>query len=310
MEEKPRFWDTTLPFEERVDDLVSRMTLEEKVSQMMHDAPAIERLGDPGLQLVERVPARRGPRGHRHRLSPGHRPGRHLERRPDAPRGHGHLGRGARQAPRGPAQRQHPLIYTGLTFWSPNINIFRDPRWGRGQETYGEDPYLTARLGVAFVKGLQGDDPPAVPASWWPPPSTMPYTAARRPSAITFDARVSATRLCARPICPPLRPLCARPRPTRSWAPTTAPTARPAAPARPCCRISCASEWGFDGYVVSDCGAIDDIYATPQGGQRPPEEAAALAVKDGCDLNCGETYLALLRGGGAGADRRGDLDRP
>ena len=152
------YLDPKLPFEKRVDDLISRMTLEEKVSQMMNAAPAIPRLGIPqydwwnealhgvafsgvatvfpqaiGLgatfdpQLVNRVA---------NVISDEARAKYHEAQR------------------RGNYNR-----FYGLTFWSPNINIFRDPRWGRGQETYGEDPYLTSRLGVAFVKGLQGDDP-------------------------------------------------------------------------------------------------------------------------------------------------------
>jgi len=154
----PPYQDPSLPVEKRVDDLVARMTLEEKVSQMMNAARPIERLGIPeyewwneGLHGVARAgyatvfPQAIGlaatwdtnliyqvadvisteARAKHHEF--------------------------ARKGERG--------RYKGLTFWSPNINIFRDPRWGRGQETYGEDPYLTSRLGVAFVKGLQGDDP-------------------------------------------------------------------------------------------------------------------------------------------------------
>ena len=105
------------------------------------------------------MPARRGARRRRHRLPAGDRPGRHLGHRPDAPGGR--RPSPTRRAPSTTSSQRRGIrqIYTGLTFWSPNVNIFRDPRWGRGQETYGEDPYLTGRMGVAFVKGLQGDDP-------------------------------------------------------------------------------------------------------------------------------------------------------
>ncbi|MGE5599533.1 MAG: glycoside hydrolase family 3 protein, partial [Bacteroidota bacterium] len=158
VEEKPRYLDTELSFAERAADLVSRMTLEEKVSQMLHDAPAIDRLGIPAYnwwnECVHGV-ARAGiatvfPQAVG--LAATFNPeliGRIAEVISDEARAKHHefVRRGERD------------IYKGLTFWSPNINIFRDPRWGRGQETYGEDPYLTARLGVAFVRGLQGDDP-------------------------------------------------------------------------------------------------------------------------------------------------------
>lgn len=152
------FLDPDLPLEARVDDLVSRLTLAEKASQMVHDAPAIERLGIPAynwwnecLHGVARAgvatvfPQAIG-------LAAMWNPAllcRIAEVISDEARAKHH--EAARQGDRG--------IYKGLTFWSPNINIFRDPRWGRGQETYGEDPYLTAQMGIAFVEGLQGDDP-------------------------------------------------------------------------------------------------------------------------------------------------------
>ena len=154
----PVYTDPTRPIEERVDDLISRMTLEEKISQMAYDAPAIERLGIPAYnwwnECLHGV-ARAGvatvfPQaiglaatwdvalmGEVATAISDEARAKH----------HEFVRRGVRQ------------IYSGLTFWSPNVNIFRDPRWGRGQETYGEDPYLTARMGVTFVKGLQGDDP-------------------------------------------------------------------------------------------------------------------------------------------------------
>ena len=150
--------NSSLIIEQRVDDLVSRMTLEEKISQMMNHAAAIERLGIPEYEWWNEAlhgVARAGP----------------ATVFPQA------IGLAATwntdlmfevaDAISTEARAKHHEFvregergrYQGLTFWSPNINIFRDPRWGRGQETYGEDPYLTARLGVAFVKGLQGNDP-------------------------------------------------------------------------------------------------------------------------------------------------------
>src|ERR1044071_8898500 len=154
----PAYQDPSLPIGKRVDDLVSRMTLEEKVSQMMNGAAGIERLGIPeydwwneGLHGVARAgyatvfPQAIG-----------------LAATWDAELVY-QIGDVVSTEARA---KHHEFVrrgergrYKGLTFWSPNINIFRDPRWGRGQETFGEDPYLTSRLGVAFVTGLQGDDP-------------------------------------------------------------------------------------------------------------------------------------------------------
>ena len=137
------------PTEQRVDDLVSRMTLEEKISQLMNDSPAIDRLGDPRLQLVERVPPRRRPRRPRHRLPRNHRPRRHLGHRRCIFRVATAISDEARAKHHEFVRRGKRNIYQGLTFWTPNINLFRDPRWGRGMETYGEDPYLTGRMAVA-----------------------------------------------------------------------------------------------------------------------------------------------------------------
>src|SRR2546428_486774 len=155
---RPPYWDPSLSLEQRVNDLVSRMTLEEKVSQMQDVAPAIPRLGIPaynwwneGLHGVARAgnatvfPQAIG-----------------LAATWDTDLVHrvaGVISTEARAKYNDANQHGNTGRYFGLTFWSPNINIFRDPRWGRGQETYGEDPYLTARMGVEFVKGLQGDDP-------------------------------------------------------------------------------------------------------------------------------------------------------
>ena len=155
---RPAYLDPELPFETRAADLVSRMTVEEKVSQLVNDAPAIPRLGVPAYEWWNEClhgVARAGsatvfPQA----IALAASFDRALMREvavaiSDEGRAKHH--EFARRGQRG--------RYQGLTFWSPNINVFRDPRWGRGQETYGEDPYLTARMGVEFVKGLQGDDP-------------------------------------------------------------------------------------------------------------------------------------------------------
>ena len=152
------YLDPSLPIEKRVDDLVSRMTLEEKVSQMVNVAAAIDRLGIPqydwwneGLHGVARAGvATVFPQAI----------GLAATWDPDLVHEVATVISTEARAKYNEYQRQGDRArYKGLTFWSPNINVFRDPRWGRGQETYGEDPYLTSRLGVAFVKGMQGDDP-------------------------------------------------------------------------------------------------------------------------------------------------------
>src|SRR5919199_3452389 len=155
---QPPYKDPSLPVERRVDDLVSRMTLEEKVSQMMNAAPAIPRLGIPEYEWWNEAlhgVARAG-------IATVFPQAIGLAATWDT-----ELMHSVADVISTEARAKHNEFvrlgdrgrYKGLTFWSPNINIFRDPRWGRGQETYGEDPYLTARMGVAFVKGLQGDDP-------------------------------------------------------------------------------------------------------------------------------------------------------
>jgi len=276
-------------FEQRVDQLISQMTLEEKVSQMVFDAPAIERLGIPrynwwneclhgvaraGLATV--FPQAIG-------LAATWDPDlllRVATATSDEARAKHH--QAVRQGIRD--------IYAGLTFWSPTINIFRDPRWGRGQETYGEDPYLTARMGVAFVRELQGDDPRYLKLV--ATPKHFAVHSGPEPQRHQFDARVNErdmreTYLFAFEAC------------VKEAKAGSVMGAYNRVNGEPCCASPTLlerilrQEWGFDGYVVSDCGAIHDIYAQHQV-VATAEEAAALAVKAGCDLECGGVYYALL----------------
>lgn len=285
----PAYRDPALPISARVDDLVSRMTLEEKISQMVHDAPAIERLGIPAygwwnecLHGVARAgiatvfPQAIG-------LAATWDVGlmaEVAEAISDEARAKHHefLRRGVRQ------------LYTGLTMWSPNVNIFRDPRWGRGQETYGEDPYLAAAMGVTFVKGLQGDDGEVLKTV-----ATPKHFAAHSGPEISrhhFDAVVSERDL--RETYLPAFEACVK-------------KGRAASVMGAYNRLNgeatCASptllqkilrdEWGFEGYVASDCWAINDIFGG-HGLVDTPAEASALAVEAGCDLECGCAYPALL----------------
>lgn len=284
-----KYLDTSLPIDERVDDLVSQMPLAVKVSQMLHEAPAVPSLGVPSynwwnecLHGVARAgkatvfPQAIGMASSfnaelmfkvAHAISDEARAKHH---------------QAAKQENRG--------IYFGLTYWTPNINIFRDPRWGRGQETYGEDPYLTARMGVAFCKGLQGDDPKYLKLVATP----KHYAVHSGPEALRheFDAVVSQRDL--RETYLPAFKACVKEAGAYSVM-----GAYNRTNGEPCCgsitllQKILRDEWGFEGYVVSDCWAIKDFHLTHHVTETE-EESAAMAVKNGCELNCGNLYHHLL----------------
>jgi len=282
------FLDPTLRIEDRVGDLVGRMTLEEKIGQMMNAAPAIKRLGVPEYnwwnECLHGV-ARAGlatvfPQA----IGIGASWDEDMLFRVSTA-----ISDEARAKHHDFASKGKRLIYQGLTFWSPNVNIFRDPRWGRGQETYGEDPFLTGRLSVQFIKGLQGDDP-----KYYKTIATVKHFAVHsgpEPERHYFDARADE----------------------RDFRETYLPQFEMGIKEGKAYSVMCAynrlygeaccssnrllttilrKEWGFDGYVVSDCGAIDDIYKHHKIVPTP-EEAGALAVKAGCDLECATTYEHL-----------------
>jgi beta-glucosidase len=285
----PPYQNAALPFDVRVHDLVSRMTLEEKVSQMKDVAPAIDRLGIPQYNWWNEAlhgVARSGtatvfPQAiglaatwddsllfQMATVISDEARAKH----------HEYVRNGSRRR------------YQGLTFWSPNINLFRDPRWGRGQETYGEDPFLTGRLAVQFIRGLQGDDPKYLKTV-----ATVKHFAVHsgpEPERHEFDAVVSERDL------------------RESYLPHFETGIREGGAYSLMCaynrvdgKAACGSDmllkdvlrgaWGFRGYVVSDCGAIDDIYLRHKVVQTAAE-AAALAVKTGTDLECGRVYANLI----------------
>jgi beta-glucosidase len=290
-ESTPVFRDPARPLAERVADLVSRMTLAEKISQMVHTAPAIERLGIPAYdwwnECLHGV-ARSGiatvfPQAIGMAATWDVDLIRHAaEAIGDEARAKHHA---AAKAAGGDSAK-----YYGLTFWTPNINIFRDPRWGRGQETYGEDPYLTSRFGVAFVRALQGDDPRYLKLVATP----KHYAVHSGPEAERhrFDAVASPKELWE-------TYLPAFEATVKEGGAVSVMGAYNRTNGEPCCASPTLlgdilrERWGFSGYVVSDCWAISDIYKHHQV-VGTAAEAAALAVKNGCDLNCGETYSALL----------------
>jgi beta-glucosidase len=285
----PAYLDPARPIAERVDDLVARMTLAEKVGQMLHHAPAIPRLGVPEYDWWNECLHGVGRAG----IATVFPQAIGLAAAWDVD-----MMLTVATAISDEARAKHheavragaPCEYTGLTFWTPNINIFRDPRWGRGQETYGEDPHLTARLGVAFIKGLQGDDPRYLKTVATP----KHYAVHSGPEADRhhFDARVDERDL--RQTYLPAFQACVQEAGAVSVMGAYNRTNGEACCASPTLLEEILRrEWGFDGYVVSDCGAIDDIYRQ-HGLARTAAEAAALAVQAGCDLNCGCTYEALL----------------
>jgi len=298
------FWNPDLPVEQRVEDLLSRLTLEEKVSQMMHDAPAIERLGIPKYnwwnECLHGV-ARAG-------VATVFPQAIGLAATWDTD-----LMLQVATAISDEARAKHHEfarhgwrdIYQGLTFWSPNINIFRDPRWGRGMETYGEDPFLTGSMAVQFIRGLQGDHPKYLKLV-----ATAKHFAVHsgpEPERHVFDARVSERDL--RDTYLPAFEMCVREAKVRSVM---------CAYNRTLGEACCASrrlverilreEWDFDGYVVSDCWAITDIWKTHKVAS-DPAEASAMAVAVGTDLECGSDYRSLLEAVRQGKISEEEIDR-
>jgi beta-glucosidase len=283
------FMNPDLPIMVRVDDAVSRMTLEEKVSQMINHAVAIPRLGIPqydwwseGLHGVARAgvatvfPQAIG-------LAATWNTDLMLKVATV-------ISDEARAKHHDFVRKGDLNINKGLTFWSPNINIFRDPRWGRGQETYGEDPFLTGRMGVAFVKGMQGDDLRYLKLVATPKHYAVhsgPEPDRHRFDAIANERDVRETYLPAFKACLTE---------AGAWSVMGAynrTNGEACNASKYLIQKVLRDEWGFRGYVTSDCGAVGDIF---YGHRLVPTmaEAAALAVKIGCDLDCGWEYHSLL----------------
>ncbi|MFZ1082980.1 MAG: glycoside hydrolase family 3 C-terminal domain-containing protein [Candidatus Kryptoniota bacterium] len=283
------FQDTSLSFEERVNDLVGRMTLEEKISQMMNSAAAIPRLGVPEynwwnecLHGVARTSYKVTSYPQAIAMAACFDPvSMHMMG--------GYTSEEGRAINNESIRNNKRKIYLGLTYWTPNINIFRDPRWGRGQETYGEDPYLTGTIGKAFVTGLQGDDPKYLKAA----ACAKHFAIHSGPESLRhqFDAEISDYDLWDTYL-PAFQELVEKAKVAGVMC------AYNAYENQPCCGNDVLmtdilrNDWDFKGYVTSDCGAIADFY---QGHKSDPDaaSAAAKAVLHGTDLNCGDTYLAL-----------------
>ena len=297
------FRDSSLPIPRRVDDLLRRMTLAEKVSQMRHDSAPIERLGVPGYSWWNEC------------LHGVARAGRAtvfpqaiglaatfdvdlVRRVADAiatearAKHHAAVRQGARDQ------------YRGLNFWTPNINIFRDPRWGRGQETYGEDPVLTAEIGTAFVRGLQGDDPEHLKAA----ACAKHFAVHSGPEGDRhhFDARVSRKDLFETYL--PAFEALVRAGVESVMGAYNRVNGEPACASPTLLNDILRLRWGFQGHVVSDCGAIQDIYDHHKVA-RTAAEASAMAVRAGCDMNCGACYATLTAAVQEGLITEAEIDR-
>ncbi len=284
------FQNPDLDLESRLSDLIGRLTLEEKILQMEHKVPAIDRLGIPQYdwwnECLHGV-ARAGvatvfPQA----IGLAATWNEHLIfQMADV------ISTEARAKHHEFARQGQREINQGLTFWSPNINICRDPRWGRAQETYGEDPFLAGRLAVQFVKGLQGDHP--VYLKTVATPKHFAVHSGPEADRHHFDARIEERDLW------------------ETYLPHFEACIREARAHSIMCAYNrlegdacCASyrlltnilreQWGFDGYVVSDCWAISDIYERHDLADDAPA-AAAMSVAAGCDLNCGHSYRHLLQ---------------
>ena len=286
-EYKYPFYNMSLSVEERVDDLVSRLTTAEKIAQMFNDAPAVERLGIPAYnwwnESLHGV-ARAG----------------EATVFPQA------IGLAATFdedlmfrvastiSDEGRAKYHHFLgndvrnIYTGITFWSPNINIFRDPRWGRGQETYGEDPYLTGRMAVNFVNGLQGDH-----ETYLKSVATVKHYAVHSGPEKTrhSDSYTPTRRDLYETYLPAFKMAISEADVESLMCAYNAVDGQPACGNFELMEEILRGEMGFDGYVVSDCGAVADFWDRHSHGVAfSANEAAAWALKAGTDLNCGDLH--------------------
>jgi beta-glucosidase len=281
--EQPAYKNPQLPVEQRVKDLVSQMTLKEKISQLGHTADAIPRLAIPqydwwneGLHGVARAgnatvfPQAIG-----------------MAAMFDEPLMHQIADVISTEFRAKYVERVHPDgstdWYRGLTIWSPNINIFRDPRWGRGQETYGEDPYLTSRLGLAFVTGLQGDDPKYLKTVATP----KHFAVHSGPELTRHHVDVKASKHDMEDTyLPAFRATVMDGKAESVMCAYNSLNGQPACANDDLLKTHLRNDWGFKGYVVSDCAAIADVF-TGHHYSKTIEEGVAASFKAGTDLICG-----------------------
>ncbi len=301
--QRPLYLDPDRGFEERAADLVSRMTLEEKVSQMQNSAAAIPRLGVPAYdwwnEALHGVARAGGATVFPQAIA--------LAATFDAPLMHQVATTISDEA----RAKHHEFLrqgqhgrYQGLTFWSPNINIFRDPRWGRGQETYGEDPYLTSRMGVNFVQGLQGDDP-----KYRKVDATAKHFAVHSgPEATRHEVDVRPDpRDLHETYLPAFQALVQEGHVDAVMGAYNRVNGESASASQLLLQDTLRRDWGFKGYVVSDCDSVEDIYKHHKL-VGTAEEASALAVKRGLALDCGKTYASLTQAVKQGLVSEAEID--
>lgn len=291
--EQMPFRNPDIPVEKRIDDIISRLTLEEKVQLMKHASPAIPRLGIPAYNWWNEAL---------------HGVARTKEKVTVFPQAIGMAASFDEEAlekmgditsSEGRALFNEDLkngktgeIYRGLTYWTPNINIFRDPRWGRGQETYGEDPYLTSRMGAAIVRGLQGNHPYYLKAS----ACAKHYAVHSGPehNRHSFDARVSLYDLWDTYL-PAFRRLVVDTKVSGIMCAYNRLEGLPCCGSNELLQNILRNQWNFDGYVTSDCWAVSD-FTSYHKTHSSETEAVADAVLKGTDLECGNLYQKLQQG--------------
>ena len=301
----PPYLNPQLPISGRVADLVGRMTLDEKLHQLLFNAPAIPRLGIPAYnwwgEALHGI-ARNG----RATVFP-QAIGMAATWDPDL------IKRVASAISDEGRAKYHATLrrygetgwYQGLTFWSPNVNIFRDPRWGRGQETWGEDPYLTGEMGSAFVAGMQGDDPAYLKTAACAKHFAVhsgPEGKRHEFNAVVSNRDLRTTYL------PAFKKLVTEAKVESVMG------AYNRTNGEACCASELLlvdilrGEWGFEGHIVSDCWALDDLHQT-HGLTADGAESAALAVRRGCNLECGSTFQHLGEALRRGLLNESDIDR-
>lgn len=304
-ESTPLYLDPTQPRIERVRDLIARLTLAEKIGLMTNNAQGVPHLGLPAYNYWSEAlhgVARNG----RATVFPQaigmaatwdsdliHRVASAI----------GDEGRAKYHAAL--RRKGHTDIYQGLTFWSPNVNIFRDPRWGRGQETWGEDPYLTGEMGAAFVRGLQGDDPNYMKAA----ACAKHYAVHSGPEKLrhVFNVDPSKRDLYATYL-PAFKKLVVEAKVEAVMGAYNAVYGAPCNASSFLLDEVLRQDWGFEGHVVSDCGALSDIHQHHHYTADVVESAAA-ALKAGCDLSCICTYDHLGEAIQRGLIQETDIDQ-
>ena len=301
-QQKSAYLDPSKTVDERVNDLISKMTVEEKISQLSYTSAAIPRLDIPAYNWWNEALHGVGRSGvatvFPQAIGLGATFDADLAFRVSSA-----ISDEARAMYNAAVKKNYRQQYNGLTFWTPNINIFRDPRWGRGQETYGEDPYLTSQLGTAFVRGLQGDDPHYLKTT----ACAKHFAVHSGPERLRHEFNaVASPQDLYETYLPAFKALV-------DAGVEGVMCAYNSTNGAPCCANNyllkdvLIDKWGFKGYITSDCWALVDFY---QGHNVVSDatQAAALALKSGVDLNCGSVYPSLSKALSEGLVTESEID--